>query len=392
MRRFKGISVVLLFVLILGLGGCKSNNREVLNQKISEGELLLSEEKYEEAELYFGVLFDENRDSITVMEKHEFSKQMAESRKNLAQAEKFMEHENYKAAYESLGGIRPDDLNGLKMKVEIETKIRDIYMEKAEVLSDEMLFEEALGVVEEYQEIIENDEIMDQYKTVLLDRKRQQEEPVVEAKKIIVLDPGHQAVQDKDKEPLGPDSEIMKNKVSSGTRGVSTQIYEYELNLVVSNKLKDRLVEEGFEVLMTRTDHDVSISNKERAEMANNAGADIFIRIHANGSENPDKKGIMTIYPSEENPFVSHLSDESYRLSKDLHDEMIRETEGESAGINAMDNMVGINWSKVPVTIVELGYMSNAEEDQMLNTVEYQNQLIEGMVMGIKKYFEADNN
>lgn len=392
MRRFKGISVVLLFVLILGLGGCKSNNREVLNQKISEGELLLSEEKYEEAELYFGVLFDENRDSITVMEKHEFSKQMAESRKNLAQAEKFMEHENYKAAYESLGGIRPDDLNGLKMKVEIETKIRDIYMEKAEVLSDEMLFEEALGVVEEYQEIIENDEIMDQYKTVLLDRKRQQEEPVVEAKKIIVLDPGHQAVQDKDKEPLGPDSEIMKNKVSSGTRGVSTQIYEYELNLVVSNKLKDRLVEEGFEVLMTRTGHDVSISNKERAEMANNAGADIFIRIHANGSENPDKKGIMTIYPSEENPFVSHLSDESYRLSKDLHDEMIRETEGESAGINAMDNMVGINWSKVPVTIVELGYMSNAEEDQMLNTEEYQNQLIEGMVMGIKKYFEADNN
>ena len=392
MRRFKGISVVLLFVLILGLGGCKSNNREVLNQKISEGELLLSEEKYEEAELYFGVLFDENRDSITVMEKHEFSKQMAESRKNLAQAEKFMEHENYKAAYESLGGIRPDDLNGLKMKVEIETKIRDIYMEKAEVLSDEMLFEEALGVVEEYQEIIENDEIMDQYKTVLLDRKRQQEEPVVEAKKIIVLDPGHQAVQDKDKEPLGPDSEIMKNKVSSGTRGVSTQIYEYELNLVVSNKLKDRLVEEGFEVLMTRTGHDVSISNKERAEMANNVGADIFIRIHANGSENPDKKGIMTIYPSEENPFVSHLSDESYRLSKDLHDEMIRETEGESAGINAMDNMVGINWSKVPVTIVELGYMSNAEEDLMLNTEEYQNQLVEGMVMGIKKYFEADNN
>ena len=392
MRRFKGISVVLLFVLILGLGGCKSNNREVLNQKISEGELLLSEEKYEEAELYFGVLFDENRDSITVMEKHEFSKQMAESRKNLAQAEKFMEHENYKAAYESLGGIRPDDLNGLKMKVEIETKIRDIYMEKAEVLSDEMLFEEALGVVEEYQEIIENDEIMDQYKTVLLDRKRQQEEPVVEAKKIIVLDPGHQAVQDKDKEPLGPDSEIMKNKVSSGTRGVSTQIYEYELNLVVSNKLKDRLVEEGFEVLMTRTGHDVSISNKERAEMANNVGADIFIRIHANGSENPDKKGIITIYPSEENPFVSHLSDESYRLSKDLHDEMIRETEGESAGINAMDNMVGINWSKVPVTIVELGYMSNAEEDLMLNTEEYQNQLVEGMVMGIKKYFEADNN
>lgn len=393
MSRFKRISVVLLlFVLIMGLGGCKSNNREVLNQKISEGELLLTEEKFQEAALYFEALFNENQDSITLMEKYEFSLHMAESREHLAQAEKFMENENYKEAYENLKEIHPDDEVGVKTKLEIETKIRDLYMERARVLSDEMLMDEALETVEAYQALVENDEIMEGYRAVLLDKKRKLEEPVIEEKKIIVLDPGHQALQNKEKEPLGPGSEIMKNKVSSGTRGITTKVYEYELNLVVSLKLRDRLIEEGYEVLMTRTSHDVTISNKERAEMANDAEADIFIRIHGNGSENQDKKGVMTIYPSEDNPFVSHLSEESLRLSTDLHDEMIRETESESAGIYAMDNMVGINWSKIPVTIVELGYMSNAEEDLKLNTEEYQNQLVEGMVMGIGKYFAIENN
>jgi len=393
MSRFKSISLVLLlFVLILGLGGCKSNNREVLNQKISEGELLLSEEKFQDAALYFEALFNENQDSITLMEKYEFSLHMAESREHLAQAEKFMENENYKEVYENLKGIHPDDEVGLKIKLEIETRIRDLYMEKARVLSDEMLMDEALDAVEAYQALVESDEIMEGYRTVLLDKKRQLEEPVVEEKKIVVLDPGHQALQNKEKEPLGPGSEIMKSKVSSGTRGITTQVYEYELNLLVSLKLRERLIEEGYEVLMTRTIHDVSISNKERAEMANDAEADIFIRIHANGSENQDKKGVMTIHPSEDNPFVSHLSEESLRLSTVLHDEMIRETQSQSAGIYAMDNMVGINWSKIPVSIVELGYMSNAEEDLKLSTEEYQMQLVEGIVKGIKKYFMTVEN
>ena len=171
---------------------------------------------------------------------------------------------------------------------------------------------------------------------------------------------------------------------------MATGVYEYELNLLFSLKLRDRLLEEGFDVLMTRTAHDVSISNKERAEMANEAGSDVFIRIHANGSENKDKQGILTIHPSEDNPFVGHLSEESLRLSKALHDEMIKESAGESAGIHAMDNMVGINWSKVPVSIVELGYMSNEEEDRLLQTEAYQAKLVEGLVRGIQKYFEEN--
>jgi N-acetylmuramoyl-L-alanine amidase len=58
-----------------------------------------------------------------------------------------------------------------------------------------------------------------------------------------------------------------------------------ELTLQVALKLEEILMERGFEVLMVRTSNDVNISNAERAAVANDAGADAFIRIHANGSE-----------------------------------------------------------------------------------------------------------
>ena len=54
---------------------------------------------------------------------------------------------------------------------------------------------------------------------------------------------------------------------------------------------------------MVRTTHDVNISNSERAQVANDAGADVFIRIHANGSENPEVHGAMTICQTATNPY-----------------------------------------------------------------------------------------
>ena len=58
------------------------------------------------------------------------------------------------------------------------------------------------------------------------------------------------------------------------------------MTLQVSLKLRDELQARGYQVYMIRETHDVNISNAERAQMAANQGADILVRIHANGSDN----------------------------------------------------------------------------------------------------------
>ena len=87
---------------------------------------------------------------------------------------------------------------------------------------------------------------------------------------VIVIDPGHQAKANLEQEPIGPDARETKYKVTGGTTGVVTGKPEYVLTLEAANLLKAHLEKKGFQVILTRTSHDVDISNQERAEIANN--------------------------------------------------------------------------------------------------------------------------
>lgn len=123
-----------------------------------------------------------------------------------------------------------------------------------------------------------------------------EEQPQAKGKKI-AIDPGHQGpnVDMSDLEPMGPGSQEMKAKASSGTQGRYTNVPEYELTLNISKQLRLELEQRGYEVVLTREDHDTAISNSERALMAAEEGSDIYVRIHANGSEDPLAKGAMTL-------------------------------------------------------------------------------------------------
>jgi N-acetylmuramoyl-L-alanine amidase len=204
----------------------------------------------------------------------------------------------------------------------------------------------------------------------------------------ICIDPGHQRQANYELEAIGPGSDIQKPKVSQGGVGIFTQKEEYELTLEISLKLKEKLESSGYQVVLTRQSHDVNISNKERAVIANENKADIFIRIHADQNKSQALKGISILSPSENNVYTKAIYEPSHNLAKLVLEEMLASTEANDRGIYYRDDISGFNWSEVPVILVELGFMSNKEEDIKLSLEVYQKSLVEGMFQGINNYFE----
>lgn len=207
---------------------------------------------------------------------------------------------------------------------------------------------------------------------------------------VICIDPGHQSIENEEKEPMAPNATEMKEKVTQGTKGTFSGVPEYEVNLEVSLILKEELEARGYTVIMTRETNDVNISNSERAMIANDANVDAFVRIHCNGADDSNASGILTICPTAENPYCKDVYEKSRMLSEQILESMVSKTHAKKRNVMETDSMSGINWSTVPVTIIEMGFMTNKKEDKKLANPRYQKRLALGIADGIDNYFEMN--
>lgn len=208
----------------------------------------------------------------------------------------------------------------------------------------------------------------------------------VEKDIIICIDPGHQEKGDSNPEAVAPGSYVKKARVSSGATGVATKKPEYILNLEASTVLKHILEGKGYKVIMTRESHDVNISNSERAILANDNNADMVVRIHADSLNDQGKTGASILIPAKESKYTTVIYEDSKNCANIIKDKM-KESGIQVNGIFERGDLTGFNWSKVPVVLVEMGFLSNYNEDQMMSNPEYQRKLMQAISDGLEEYF-----
>ena len=206
----------------------------------------------------------------------------------------------------------------------------------------------------------------------------------------VVVDAGHQGpnVDMSAPEPMAPGSSQTKPRATSGTQGNFSGVPEYEVNLQVSLLLQKELEKRGYRVVMTRTDNDTAISNKERAELATTENADITVRIHCNSDNSASAAGALTMAPTSANQYLSaEVIEKSNTLATCIINHYSTATGLTNRGVISSDNMTGTNWSTVPVAILEMGFMSNQSDDAYLaNSANYP-VMVSGVDDGIDEYF-----
>jgi len=188
----------------------------------------------------------------------------------------------------------------------------------------------------------------------------------------IVLDPGHQKLTSSRVEKVASWMAAEKSRCTSGGVGVTTGVTEYELTLDFSMKLKSYLEQCGANVIMTRSENDVDLSNQERANMATSSNCNLFLRIHADSANDSKTTGIQMYVPSQGKNFKTDIS-RANALGSSL---------SETTGLNyngtlSTEVYTGLNYAtSVHAVQVSLGYLSNSNDEAIITNDEMQYNMV----------------
>lgn len=165
---------------------------------------------------------------------------------------------------------------------------------------------------------------------------------------------------------------------------------EKKLNLIVVKMLKERFEQTpGIEVHCTRLE-DIDVSKKKRVGMANKLQADALVSIHCNASEPGDRasRGVETLY-SKRKTDKSQISNQA--LAQNILDNLSASTGLRNRGTIRREGLYLMHHSKVPTTIVEIGYISNKSDLKFLNSKKGQKKVVDGIYNGIMASLEGES-
>ena len=203
---------------------------------------------------------------------------------------------------------------------------------------------------------------------------------------VVCVDPGHQGVECYAKEPMGPGLSGYHNTSNGQAQGTYTRRYESVVVLEVGKKLRNALLEEGATVVMTREDQETPVTNMRRAEIANDAGAHVFIRLHCDNSGNKNARGIFVYIPLSSTYAKAVADKDTYRTYGEALLKAMKDATGIVKGTVRQNNSyVASNWATMPAFLIEFGFMSNTDDDILISTPEFQQKLVEGIVNGVEE-------
>ncbi len=183
---------------------------------------------------------------------------------------------------------------------------------------------------------------------------------IQEFENIVVLDPGHGGFDPGAVSPNG--------------------LNESEVVLDISLRAAALLEDRGFDVIMTRND-DSFISLYERAEIANRAGAEIFVSVHSNAATRSAVGGLETYYGRGR-------ESDSYYLARTMQNSMVNKLRLTDRGVKT-DRFTVIRETEMPAVLLEIGFLSNPEEERLLGSSSFRERAAESIAEGIQKYRDS---
>ncbi|MBS6534581.1 N-acetylmuramoyl-L-alanine amidase [Peptoniphilus harei] len=215
------------------------------------------------------------------------------------------------------------------------------------------------------------DKIFDQAELDKSDEKKNRvikDKIEVNGKLKIVIDPGHG----------GKDS---------GAVALDGETYEKTVNLLVAERLMDKLsANSEISPTITRT-RDEYIKLLDRAGVSNDGDAHLFLSIHFNSADNSSAKGIEVLYASEKNVRIKDTVQKDFASC--LQKALIKETGAVDRGIKNRPAIIVLNKTKNVAALAELGFLSNEDDLENIKDPDYIDKLAQGLYNGIEDYMNT---